>query len=278
MQIIEGNITTPKGFRATGAAIGIKKNGKKDLCLLASDAPATVAGVFTTNVVKAAPVTWDMEIVNSGRPVRGLVVNSGNANACTGQQGADDTQAMAAAFASGLLARADEVSCDSKEERRKQAEKNIEKWVNTSRKHCKYSSLGILLMEMRDSSGIINDHVYTTKDKYGEVYLQIFLLKEYLKIYNEFFKNSSAGTCYTFNIYCIAKTFKIMVLLKKLHEDIQVDFEDSIAETGRLLADNPVLMNMAIKNGLDVNWLMRNQIPDDIDKIEKDLRKRGYLK
>ena len=170
------------------------------------------------------------------------------------------------------------VSCDSKEERRKQAEKDIERWVNNSRNHCKYSTPGILLMEMRDSSGIINDHVYTTKDKYGEVYLQIFLLKEYLKIYNEFFKNSSAGKSYTFNIYCIAKTFKIMVLLKKLHEDIQVDFEDSIAETGRLLADNPVLMNMAIKNGLDVNWLMRNQIPDDIDKIEKDLRKRGYLK
>ena len=109
MNLIEGNITTPKGFRAAGAAIGIKKNGKKDLCLLASDMPATAAGVFTTNVVKAAPVAWDMEIVSSGKPVRGLVVNSGNANACTGQQGVDDTQAMAAAFAGGLQARADEV-------------------------------------------------------------------------------------------------------------------------------------------------------------------------
>ena len=170
------------------------------------------------------------------------------------------------------------VSCDSKEERRKQAEKDIENRVNNSRNHCKYSSLGILLMEMRDASGIINQHVYTTKDKYGEVYLQIFLLKEYLKIYNEFFKNSSAGKSYTFNIYCIAKTFKIMILLNKLHEDVRIDFEDDIAETGRLLGDDPVLMNMAIKNGLDVNWLIGNQIPDNIEKTEKDLRQRGYLK
>ena len=170
------------------------------------------------------------------------------------------------------------VSCDSKEERRKQAKKDIENWVDNSKSQCKYSSLGILLMEMRDASGIINQHVSTTKDKYGEVYLQIFLLKEYLKIYNDFFKDSSAKNSYTFNIYCIAKTFKIMVLLKKMHEDLQIDFEDGIAEAGCLLGDNPVLMNMAIKNGLDVNWLIRNQIPDNIDKIEKDLRQRGYLK
>ena len=80
------------------------------------------------------------------------------------------------------------VSGDSKEDMRKQAEKDIEINLNIFKKHVKYSTPGILLMEMRNTSGIINDHVHITKDKYGEVYLQIFLLKEYLKIFNENFQ------------------------------------------------------------------------------------------
>ena len=108
MKHIEGSITAPKGFQATGAAIGIKKNGNKDICLVASDVPAVVAGVFTTNVVKAAPVLWDMEVAAKG-VARGVVVNSGNANACTGEQGVKDAKCMAAAFGMMLAAPADEV-------------------------------------------------------------------------------------------------------------------------------------------------------------------------
>jgi len=170
------------------------------------------------------------------------------------------------------------VSTDSKEDMREQAKRKIESWVNTSKYHAKYSTPGMFLMEMRDASGIINQHVHTTKDKYGEVYLQLFLLKEYLKIYNEFFIGSSLKQSYTLNMYCITKAFKIMVLLKKMHEDLQFDFADDIIETGRLFGDNPLLMNTSKHNGLDVNWLIRNDIPDDIDKIEKNLRQRGYLK
>ena len=170
------------------------------------------------------------------------------------------------------------VSTDSKEDMREQAKKKIESWINTSKYHAKYSTTGMFLMEMRDASGIINQHVHTTTDKYGEVYLQLFLLKEFLKIYNEFFIDSSEKQSYKLNIYCIAKAFKIMVLLKKMHEDLQFDFADDLEETGRLFGDNPLLMNASIHNGLDVNWLIRNEIPDDIDKIEKDLRQRGYLK
>ena len=170
------------------------------------------------------------------------------------------------------------VSCDSKEDRRKQVKKEIEKSINMSKKGVKYSTPGILMMEMRYASGIINDHVHTTKDKYGEVYLHIFLLKEYLKIYNDHFKDLPAGKSYTLNIYCIARAFKIMVLLKKIHEDLQFDFVDDLAETGRLFGDNPLLMSAAIQNGLDVNWLIRNKIPENIAEIEKDLRQQGFLK
>jgi len=101
-------ITSPKGFRAAGNHIGIKKD-KKDLTLVVSDCPAVCAGVFTTNLVHAAPVAWDRDIVNEGKTVRGILVNSGNANACTGEQGAMDNQIMAETFGGLLGASAKEI-------------------------------------------------------------------------------------------------------------------------------------------------------------------------
>ncbi|MFA6846558.1 MAG: bifunctional ornithine acetyltransferase/N-acetylglutamate synthase, partial [Sphaerochaetaceae bacterium] len=83
MKIIEGSITTPKGFLANGIAAGLKKH-KKDMAVLLSTTGCTAAGAFTTNLVKAAPVLWDMDVVNSGKDVFAIVVNSGNANAYTG--------------------------------------------------------------------------------------------------------------------------------------------------------------------------------------------------
>ena len=170
------------------------------------------------------------------------------------------------------------ISCDSKENRRKQAQQEIEYRINSSKRHAGYSTPGILMMEMREASGIINDHAQITKDKYGEVYLQLFVLKEYLKIYNDFFKDTSSEKSHKMNIYCISKAFKIMILLKKMHEDFHIDFADEIEEIGNLFSKNPLLMNAAAHNRFDVNWLINNKIPDNVDKIEKDLRQRGYLK
>ena len=170
------------------------------------------------------------------------------------------------------------VSCDSKEDKRKQAKKEIEHRIEMSKRHIQHSTPGFLMMDMREASGIINEHVSITKDKYGEIYLHIFLLKEYLEIYNDHFKDSPLKKSYNFNIYCVARTFKIMVLLKKLHEDLQFDFADDIEEIGRLFGDNQTLIKTAIHNGLDINWLVRNKIPENIADIEKDLRQRGYLK
>ncbi len=85
-KVIEGGVTAPKGFQAIGIAAGIK-NGKKDMAMIYSEAPCQVAGTFTTNVVKAAPVKWDQSVVYGGGTVHGVVVNSGVANACTGAEG-----------------------------------------------------------------------------------------------------------------------------------------------------------------------------------------------
>ena len=88
-------VTAPAGFRAAGVAAGLKANGAPDLALVVNDGPhATVAGVFTANRVKAAPVLWSQQVVRGGQ-VRAVVLNSGGANACTGPAGFQDTHATA---------------------------------------------------------------------------------------------------------------------------------------------------------------------------------------
>lgn len=88
-----GGVTAPRGFLASGVHCGIKQR-KLDLALLVSESAATVAGVFTTNRIKAAPVRWCQEVVRRG-VARAVVVNSGNANACTGDRGWQDAREMA---------------------------------------------------------------------------------------------------------------------------------------------------------------------------------------
>lgn len=101
MKIIEGSVTAAKGFEATGAAVGIKKD-IKDLALIKSVVPAVCAGCFTTNVVKATSVTRNIEILNAGNKISGVAINSGNANACTGELGKKSNEEMAEAYAAEL--------------------------------------------------------------------------------------------------------------------------------------------------------------------------------
>ena len=99
----------PRGFRAGGLHAGIKRNpSREDISLVVSDLPATAAGVYTTNLVYAAPVAYDRALT-PGRGFRAIAVNSGNANACTGARGLDDARAMAAAAATAIGASGDEV-------------------------------------------------------------------------------------------------------------------------------------------------------------------------
>ncbi len=87
MEIIEGGVTAAKGFQAASAAAGIKYQGRADMALVYSEKPCKTAGTFTTNVVKAAPVKWDKAVVESGIKSHAVIVNSGIANACTGEEG-----------------------------------------------------------------------------------------------------------------------------------------------------------------------------------------------
>ncbi|SCX84621.1 glutamate N-acetyltransferase [Pseudobutyrivibrio sp. AR14] len=95
MKEIKGGITAAKGFKAASTAAGIKYQGRTDMAMVYSEKTCVSAGTFTSNVVKAACVQWDMDIVNANKPIQAVVINSGIANACTGKEGFDACEATA---------------------------------------------------------------------------------------------------------------------------------------------------------------------------------------
>ncbi len=87
MYTINGGVTAPKGFKSSACAAGIKYEGRTDMAMVYSSAPCKAAGVYTSNLVKAACVQWDREVTSSEALVSAVVINAGIANACTGKQG-----------------------------------------------------------------------------------------------------------------------------------------------------------------------------------------------
>jgi glutamate N-acetyltransferase/amino-acid N-acetyltransferase len=110
VKTIDGSVSAPAGFRSAGVACGIKKTGALDLALIASDTTASAAAVFTTNKAQAAPVTVSQQRLraSAGR-ARGVAINSGCANACTGPDGYATAEAMAEATAAAIGAAPAEV-------------------------------------------------------------------------------------------------------------------------------------------------------------------------
>lgn len=102
MEHIKGGVTAAKGFMAAGVEANVKYKNRKDMAMIYSQVPCKAAGVFTSNVVKAAPVVWDREKINESAYIQAVVVNSGIANACTGRQGWDYCKETAGTAAGAL--------------------------------------------------------------------------------------------------------------------------------------------------------------------------------
>lgn len=113
MERIQGGVTAAKGYKAAGIYAGIKKK-RNDMALVYSTVPAIAAGTFTTNVVKAAPVKWDIKVIKEQETVQAVVLNSGVANACTGSLGDENNYKMAEAMAKNLgLVSKDVLTCST---------------------------------------------------------------------------------------------------------------------------------------------------------------------
>lgn len=113
MEQIKGGVTAAQGFEAASCEANIKYSGRTDMAMFFSKEPCECAGTFTSNVVKAACVQWDMQIVESGKPMHAVVINSGIANACTGKEGFDACEASARAVEDSLKVPYDSVAVAS---------------------------------------------------------------------------------------------------------------------------------------------------------------------
>ena len=142
----------------------------------------------------------------------------------------------------------------------------------------RFYSVGYLLQDTRFLSGDITNHVKITKDKFGEISLNLKMLNHLLTINNKRIETVTYSKAYTLCIYVIARAFKILLLIKAIDEDYFLDFKENLSTLGKLIYDNPFLMHTAIDNDLDVNWLILGEIPENIVAIHKEIRANGFLK
>ncbi len=109
INIITGNIIAPNGFKAGSVHCGLKSNMRKhDIGIIFSEQPCKAAALFTTNRIVAAPIKYSKKVVQNGA-AHAIVVNSGNANACTGKKGYKDAETMAQLTSGHLNIKADQV-------------------------------------------------------------------------------------------------------------------------------------------------------------------------
>jgi hypothetical protein len=168
------------------------------------------------------------------------------------------------------------VDTDSVQDKREQVIDRIIKRIQLATE--RYYSAGYLLMDIREISGEINAHVSITKDKVGEISLNCLMLHSMLELNNEHIASETRDNSYTLCIYIVARVFKILMLIQKQHEDLHIEFRGDIEVIGKFIGDNHNLMKTAIHNGLDVNWLIHFNIPENITEIHNKLRKSGLLR
>tara|TARA_R110001592_G_scaffold1908_1_gene11813 strand:+ start:1045 stop:1677 length:633 start_codon:yes stop_codon:yes gene_type:complete len=170
------------------------------------------------------------------------------------------------------------VNTDTVEEQREKVEKTILFRLRRSA-DMGHSSISYLNWDVRELSGYINEHVSITKDKFGEGYLNLILTINVLEINKDYILNSRPpAKRRKFSVAIIARVFKILLIINKLDSDFLIEFEENLIKLGELISENNYIMEEAIKNGLDINWLLNAEIPDNITAIYKEIRVNGFLR
>lgn len=168
------------------------------------------------------------------------------------------------------------VSEQTVDERRENVQKTLEFEIKRATQN--FYSPGYLLMDVRYMSGIITEHVTITKDKFGEAWLNLWMLNQVLERNQKNLLTAKSKHDQKFYIAVVARVFKILLIIQKLHEDFLTEFSDDLKKLSNLIGDNHTMMTTAIHHGLDVNWLFFAKIPENIVEIHKELRENGFLK
>lgn len=135
-----------------------------------------------------------------------------------------------------------------------------------------------ILLELRSISKGITEHVKVTKDKYGEASLNLLMLNEVLEKSQHAMIKSSAKFAYSLDIYLIARAFKVLILIKALHEDFHIEFEQGLEALKAHFENHLRLKRIAMDNRMDLDWFQHDAIPEDILQINRDIRAAGLLR
>jgi hypothetical protein len=168
------------------------------------------------------------------------------------------------------------VDTDSIEDKRQIIASDISKYITRFSEN--YHSLDYIAVEMRRISGKISHHVKITKDKFGEISLNLQMLNQVIEQNVFSLSHSKPQKSNKFYNYVIVRAFKILLLIDVLHEDFLLDFKEDLERLGGNISNNEMLLKTAIYNGLDVNWILEAEIPENIIQIHKEIKAAGFLK
>ena len=168
------------------------------------------------------------------------------------------------------------VDTDSVEDKRKLIENEISKTINAVSQ--RNYNLDSIAGEMRYISGSISHHVKITKDKFGEISLNLQMLNETIEQKAFSLAHSKPQKSNKFYNYVIVRAFKILLLIDALHEDFLLDFKEDLERLGANISKNTMLLKTANYNSLDVNWILDAEIPENIIQIHKEIKAAGFLK
>lgn len=170
------------------------------------------------------------------------------------------------------------LSNDSVEEKRDKLAHKILALIK-QKPNNEHHAISYLKWDVREFSGLINEHVSVTKDKFGEAYLNLVMINAVLSKYeNLIITGGPPAKRRKFCVAVIARVFKILLIIQKLDEDLFIEFQDHLKTLGNLIVSNNKLMEEAIHNGLDINWLTIPNIPKNIVEIYKEIRANGFLR
>lgn len=145
--------------------------------------------------------------------------------------------------------------------------------------YCKKGwQLSEILTQCRGFSGDITRHVYITKDKVGEIWLNFVLLQEAFALLNNPAFRFSWRSAQKYVMYMVNKLFRVCMLMEKLHVDFYIELEDEARKLGKIMQANSDLMEYVKHHKFNVHWLLDFDIPDDLDKYYKAVKQQGLLK
>ena len=164
---------------------------------------------------------------------------------------------------------------ETTDQKRDQMEENVTEKLASAARYI--GNPKYYLSTIRTISAEITEHVKVTTDKFGEVYLNLFLVDQILEN-NDSFAQQRFGNVYKLYIYLINKIVRALLLIKKIDEDYWMEFDEILGKIDDKVHENRYLEKLFINNGIDFNWLQSENLPENLDLIIKNIKSQGFLR